>query len=211
MATTVRDLMNTFSPPSLDIDNEPTLSSKQWTRGFAEFERQYVRRWPPTTQAIDEFLGSANDIPSSADFVGLQTAANHVNTLLQLISSEGDVTRDFDQNIDPPVALAFSGDSALTSPSPGSRPQPGAPKLWSRSLVGPTGSTTSTKTIDYQMTMSHSVQSLELAAMIGEMKKPRVVKRSEWLFERPASSVTSRLQQELRAYGFTPFDHSPSN
>lgn len=121
------------------------------------------------------------------------------------------MTRDFDQNIDPPVALAFSGDSALTSPSPGSRPQPGAPKLWSRSLVGPTGSTTSTKTIDYQMTMSHSVQSLELAAMIGEMKKPRVVKRSEWLFERPASSVTSRLQQELRAYGFTPFDHFPSN
>lgn len=48
--------------------------------------------------------------------------------------------------------------------------------------------------------MEHPTRSLELAAMIGEMKAPRVIKAKEWLFERPASSVTRRLQQELRAY-----------
>lgn len=200
MATTVHDLMGTFSPPSLDVDTESTLSSKPWTNEFAEFEHRYVRRWPPTIESIESFLGPAKGVPSSADFVGLQTPANHLNALPEIISSEGDVTRDFDQNIAPPVALAFSGKSAMTSPSPHSAPQPGAPALWSRSLNGPLGSVSSSKVIDYQMTMEHPIKSLELAAMIGEMKAPRVIKAKEWLFERPASSVTRRLQQELRAY-----------
>ena len=141
-----------------------------------------------------------NGVPSNADFVGLATPANRLNALPEIITSEGDVTRDFDQNIAPPVALAFSGNFAMTSPSPQSAPRPGAPALWSRSLNGPLGSVSSSKIIDYQMTMEHPTRSLEFAAMIGEMKAPRVIKAKEWLFERPASSVTRRLQQELRAY-----------
>ena len=95
-----------------------------------------------------------------------------MNALPEIITSEGDVTRDFNQNIAPPVALAFSGNFAMTSPSPQLAPQPGAPALWSRSLNGPLGPASSSKIIDYQMIIEHPIKSLELAAIIGEMKAP---------------------------------------
>lgn len=199
MAVTAHDIMTIFDTPPLDVDNEITLSSKPWTRDFAQFDPQHVTRWPPTIEAVEKFLGPTHDALSSADFIGLRTPANYLNSLPQLISSEGDVTRDFDQNISPPVALAFSGSSALTRASSHSTLQHGAPTLWSRSLIGPTGRTSSTKIIDYQMTMRHPEPLLELATVAGEMKAPRVIKKNEWIFERSASSVTLRLQKELRA------------
>ena len=198
--TTVHDLMTIFSPLSLDVNTEPTLSSKPWTNGFAKFDQDYVKIWRPDIKSVERFLGSANGVPSNADFVSLATPANRLNALLEIVTSEGDVTRDFDQNIALPVALAFSGNLAMTSPSPQSAPQPGAPALWLCSCNRPLGSVSSSKIIDYQMTMEHLTRSLELATMIGEMKAPWVIKAKEWLFERPASSVTHRLQQELRAY-----------
>lgn len=208
MATTVQHLMTTFSPQPLDTDTNTTISRKQWTEEFFPFERHHVTIWPPTVRAIDEFLGPMMETPSAADFVGLQTPATVLNTCREVISSEGDVTRDFDQNIIPPVALAFSGDSALSSPRPDSQPVFGAPKLWSRSLVGANGSGSSTstaRTVDFQMTMHHQQPSLERAAMIGEMKKPRAIRRTEWRFEEPQTGNTIRLAQELRAYDLISF------
>lgn len=204
MATIVQHLMTTFSPQPLDTDTNTAVSRKLWTEGFFPFEPQHVTIWPPTVRAIDEFLGPGQETPSAADYVGLQTPATVLNTCRELISTEGDVTRDFDQNIIPPVALAFSGDSAWSMPRPGSHPVPGAPKLWSRSLVGVNGSgasTSTTRTVDYQMTMHHEESSLDSAAMIGEMKRPRAIKRKEWTFEQRQSGNTIRLAQELRAYG----------
>ncbi|RAL01694.1 uncharacterized protein BO80DRAFT_501618 [Aspergillus ibericus CBS 121593] len=200
MTATVRSLLGTFNPQPMDIDTNPTLSSKQWTEDFPPFEQQYVRVWAPTVSAVEEFLGPGRDTPSGADGVGLETVAHVLNTYPQVVSSEGDVTRDFDQNIIVPVALAFSGHSAWSSPSPGVQAVPGAPTLWSRSLVGAKRVSSSTRTVDYQMTMSHVERSLERPAMIGEMKKPRVIRRKEWTFEEEASGTTIRLAQELRAY-----------
>ncbi|KAJ5454946.1 hypothetical protein N7530_012715 [Penicillium desertorum] len=162
-----------------------------------------LRYGPPTIRAIEDFLGPGSATPSAADYLGLQTPANALNTHQELISSEGDVTRDFDQNIIPPVALAFSGQSAWSCPRPESQPVIGAPMLWSRSLVGANGSSSSNaRTVDYQMMMQHQVSSLDSAAMIGEMKKPRVIRRNEWTFQISSSSSTLRLAQELRAYAF---------
>ncbi|KAJ5249476.1 hypothetical protein N7524_011792 [Penicillium chrysogenum] len=201
MATTVNHLMGTFSPQPVDTDSNSTLSQKQWTEDFFPIERQHVTLWPPTIRAIENFLGPGSATPSAADYLGLQTPANALNTHQELMSSEGDVTRDFDQNIIPPVALAFSGQSAWSCPRPESQPVIGAPMLWSRSLVGANGSSSSNaRTVDYQMMMQHQVSSLDSAAMIGEMKKPRVIRRNEWTFQVGPSSSTLRLAQELRAY-----------
>ncbi|KAH8691933.1 hypothetical protein BGW36DRAFT_464533, partial [Talaromyces proteolyticus] len=144
------------------------------------------------------------DTPLVVDVIGLETPAHHLNMCPQLAETEGDVMRDFDQNIIVPVELAFSGSSALSKPNPNAAPIHGAPKLWSRSLVGSSESGSSTKTVDYQMMMSHREPSLELPCMIGELKKPQVIKLSQWLFnpEYPADGKTTRLQQELRGYAY---------
>ena len=117
MATIVHDLMTIFSPLSLDVNMEPTLSSKPWTNGFAEFDWDYIKIWRLDIKLVERFLGLANGVPLNADFIGLITPANHLNALPEIVTSEGDVTRDFDQNIALLVALAFLGNLAMTSPS----------------------------------------------------------------------------------------------
>jgi hypothetical protein len=184
MTTTVRDLIGNFGPTPLDFDTEPTPSRKPWIENFLEFPRQQVSIWPPQTQAIENFLGSGS---STADFVGLDTPAFPLNDFPQLVSSEGDVTRDFDEEIIPLVAVAFSG-----------RSESGSPSLYLRSLVG-TESSSQSRIVDFQATMGHRERSLaEEPAMIGEMKRPRAIRRSEWVFEENPSIVTRRLQKELR-------------
>ena len=73
MATTVQQLMTTFSPQPLDTDTNTPVSRKSWTEGFFPFEPLHVTIWPPTVRAIDEFLGPGQETPSTADYVGLQT------------------------------------------------------------------------------------------------------------------------------------------
>ncbi|OKL55234.1 hypothetical protein UA08_09501 [Talaromyces atroroseus] len=195
MTTTVRDLMETYSRPPLSIDNDGTTARKVWTEEYFPFQQQYVTVWPPQRQAIDAFLGSGTS-RSDADSIGLDTPAYPLNVFPQVVATEGDVTRDFDQNIIPAVALAFSGNSARSRLRSNPRQiVPGAPALWLRSLVG----STTSKFVDYQIAMSHKIPSLQEAAVVGEMKKPKVIRRNEWAFEVHAGSVTLRLQQELRA------------
>ncbi|KAJ6003768.1 hypothetical protein N7522_006460 [Penicillium canescens] len=186
MATTVRDLMHRFPPPILTFDDEGTPSSKQWITSYPPFHPEFVTHRDPTNVAIDHFLGPSKDVPSSADDVGLDNTAWYLNRVLQIASREGEVTRDFDQNFGLPVALAFSHDSSQ------------APTLWSRSLVGKRSDTSSMKTVDYQMIMSHSKRKLRSAAMIGEMKRWNVIKPDQWRGEARTSAQTTRLQQELR-------------
>lgn len=202
MATTVRDLMGTFSLQPLDINNSATITEKRWTREYPAFDDRFVTQWPPTVEAIETFLGPVAETRTGADYVGLETPAYPLNMSRQLVETEGDVTRDFNQNIICPVELAFGGTSAWSRPSPDSQPVPGAPKLWSRSLVGSSETGSSTKIIDFEMVMSHREPSLESAAMIGEMKKAMVIKRSQWRGEDPADANSSRLQQELRGYAY---------
>ena len=184
MTTTVRDLIGNFGPTPLDFDTEPTPSRKAWTENFPDFPETQVSVWRPQRNVISQFLGSGS---STADSVGLDTPAFPLNDFPQVVSSEGDVTRDFDQGISPLVAVAFSGGSRFGSPS-----------LYLRSTVGTT-STSESKIVDFQATMGHQERSLERPAMIGEMKKPRAIRRREWLFEADPSIVTRRLQKELRA------------
>ncbi|KAJ5827599.1 hypothetical protein N7447_004362 [Penicillium robsamsonii] len=50
--------------------------------------------------------------------------------------------------------------------------------------------------------MAHQKRYLEGAAIIGEFKRPRVIRRREWMFERLPSSTTKRLMQEIRGYAY---------
>ena len=56
-----------------------------------------------------------NRVLLNADFVGLITPVYRLNTLLEIITSEGNITRDFNQNITLPITLAFLGNFAMTS------------------------------------------------------------------------------------------------
>lgn len=197
MATTARNLLTTHSVAPIDYDVEPTPSRKAWTEEFAPFLQQQVRVWPPTYAAVEEMLGPRSVLSNVAS-VGLETPAYILNSILQKMSSEGDVTMDFNLNISLPISLAFSGGAALSRMTSGEL-QTGGPKLWSRSQVGSTNSTSRIKVVDFQMTMAHQEPSLEMPAMIGEMKRCRAIRGSEWLYREVPSPVTINLQQELRA------------
>lgn len=200
MSVTVFDLMREPSLPPLIVDNELTVTAKPWTREYHDFLESDVTNWPPTFDAIDKFLGHHNDGPSSADYIGLQTSAHMLNMFKHEVESEADATMDFNHLMVPCLAKAFSGASALTAQGRHSAVLPGAPLLWPRSQVGPTGSITSPMMVDYQMTMLHSGRELELAAMIGEMKRPRTIRGREWGSRGPVSAATTKLQRELRGY-----------
>lgn len=200
MSVTVFDLMREQSRPPRFVDNELTVTTKPWTRVYYDFLESDVTPWPPTLDAIETFLGPGNDVPSSADSIGLQTPAYMLNTFEHELESEADVTMDFNHLMVPCLAKAFSGASALTRYGRHADPLPGAPLLWPRSQVGPTGSINSPVMVDYQMTMLHTGRELELAAMIGEMKRPRTIRGREWGSRGPVSSATTKLQKELRGY-----------
>lgn len=196
MSVIVFDLMREPSRPPLIVDNEFTVITKPWTREYHDFLESDVTNWTPTFDAIDKFLGLHNDGPSNADYIGLQTSAHMLNMFKHEVESEADVTMDFNHLMVPYLAKAFSGASALTAQGRHSAVLPGAPLLWPRSQVGPTGSITSPMMVDYQMTMLHSGRDLELAAMIGEMKRPRTIREENGdprdpLVRRPRSSKES--------------------
>ncbi|KAJ6126222.1 hypothetical protein N7471_010715 [Penicillium samsonianum] len=192
MSTTVDQVLAAYSPVPLVLDNDTAPSVKEWTRRYAPFVN--VDIWAPTRANIEEFLGPG-DNESRADFIGFQTPCEWPNMFRQLVETEGDVTRDFDQSIIPAVAVAFCGAEARSS-TPGGL-EDGGPSLFARSQLAAPGST---KVVDYQMIMNHENPSLDMPAMIGEMKKPRTIRRVEWEDMDRRGLVTARLQSELRAY-----------
>ena len=201
MSDTVGILLDIPSGRPTFLDGEFSTSTKQWVADFPTFGLRYTTFHEPTKRAIDGFLGHLSGLegPSTIDYLGLETDAFRLNTIPQMVSSEGDVTRDFDQNIAPIFAKAFCGRRAVSLH--GSAPLYGSPKLWPRSLVGSKGEsqTLSTKFVDYQKMMAHPDRSLEQATMVGEMKKPLVIRGPEWTANGGRSAVTKRLQRELRA------------
>ncbi|KGO47561.1 hypothetical protein PEX2_090550 [Penicillium expansum] len=97
------------------------------------------------------------------------------NLLPQLVESEGNVTRDFNQSIIPPIAATFCGEEARTSTPSGL--EAGGPSLFSRSQLAAPGST---KVIDYQMVMNYESPLLDKPVMIWEIEKLRTIRREEW-------------------------------
>ncbi|KKK18880.1 hypothetical protein P175DRAFT_0125885 [Aspergillus ochraceoroseus IBT 24754] len=194
---TVEDLLNTFPPPVCDDNDAFTPSQKPWTSEYPIFPRQYVTPYPETHAGVDEFLGPG-DNPSAADFLGLATPAHRPNPIKQHILSEADVSRDFDQNIAPGTALAFSGPSAVTMVQ--GRLRPNGPELRQRSMMKPPTST-SARNIDWQFEMLHpDSRYITRAAIVGEMKKPRSLIIAEWVGEARPGAVTQLLMKEIRAY-----------
>jgi hypothetical protein len=181
---TVRELMRTPIPPFLNTDSSSSISTKLWTQNYDPFSTREISVWSPTYADVDGFLGPGPNT-LGADSIGLHVPVHRLNMFSkELIKSEGDVTRDFHQCIHP-VALAFSG-SAQDSP-----------KLWSQSL---SGSSRSSKTVDFQMTMHHQIPGLDRPAMIVEMKRPGVIDEDDWLSETPSATAIT-LQKEMIAYG----------
>jgi hypothetical protein len=203
MATTVKNLMATFSHRPQDFDTSPTLSRKEWTHAYAAFDPASTTCWPPEIPAINELLELT---PSRANHLGLETLVHELNSLPQLISSEADVTRDFGQSVIIPVALAFSGNSASSRLSNSGPVMRGAPALWQQSQIGST-SASDQITVDFQLTMHHLQRDLEMPAIIGEMKKSRAIAAREWLGQAEPSARTVRLQRELRGYNLFPLTY----
>lgn len=188
----VQDLLHEFTPPPRQyVLSSGRTSRKTWVEDFPPFHVRYVTPWNPDIPSIETFLGpgATPNVTFGAEALGLDTPAHPLNELPQLASSEGDVTRDFEQNILPPVSLAFSGRRA--------------PKLWSRSQVAAMPSLNETsKTVDFQLTMFHTERYLEKPAAIGEFKKYGAIKSSEWRYQARMSTSTARLQSEIRGYVF---------
>ncbi|CAG8887483.1 unnamed protein product [Penicillium egyptiacum] len=197
---TVGDLIGHPSPAQLAVDTDTSISTKQWTNDYPPLHDRALTVMPPTMQALAAFLLPPEG--TVAHSVGLETPAYKLNSQSLEQSTEGDVTHDFFQNISPLVELAF-GDSACSIPHP-SAPSTasvrGGPKLNPRALVG--SDVTERKIVDYQLTMAHRKQYLEGAAIVGEFKRPRVIKRREWMFDRRPSNTTKRLMQEIRGYAY---------
>ncbi|KAK4096894.1 hypothetical protein N658DRAFT_501069 [Parathielavia hyrcaniae] len=193
MNSTVGSLIDAFyNTPSWPADSRPCVSRKAWADGYRLLNPRHVTFHEGSKGSIDNFLGPGLDyvqrLPSEVDDIGLQYPAHSLNLTHQAILSEGDVTRDFDQNFEP-FRLAFSG----------------GPFLWPRSLCGPTGPTNTSVTVDYQLTWPGQNPLLERAAMIGELKQPFVIIPSEWTpsqrgwVDNPGD-MTKRLQREMRGY-----------
>jgi hypothetical protein len=113
------------------------------------------------------------------------------------MSSEGDTIMDFNLNLSLPISLTFSGGAAVPRTISGEL-QTGGPKLWSRSQMGSTNSTSMIKVVYFQMTMARQEPSLEMPAIIGEMERCRAIRGSEWLYQEGSSLATINLQK-LRA------------
>lgn len=200
---TVGDLITLPSPAQLNVDTDTSISTKQWTNDYPPLDNRTLRVMPPTRQALAAFLLPPEG--SVAHSIGLETPAYKLNSQSLEQCTEGDVTHDFFQNISPLVELSF-GDFSYSIPHPDAPSDAsvrGGPKLKPRALVG--SDVSDRKIVDYQMTMAHRKQYLEGAAIVGEFKRPRVIRRREWMLERPPSSTTKRLMQEIRGYVLSKF------
>lgn len=200
---TIRNLIQLPSPVQLAVDNETSISTKQWTNDYPPLDKRTLRVIPPTREALAAYLLPPEG--TVAHSIGLETPAYKLNSQSLEQCTEGDVTHDFFQNISPLVELSFS-DLSYSIPHPAAPSDAsvrGGPKLTPRAQVGSNFS--ERKVVDYQMTMSHRKQYLEGAALVGEFKKPRVIRRREWMFERTPSSTTERLMQEIRGYVLSTF------
>ncbi|KAK4642585.1 hypothetical protein QC761_0086040 [Podospora bellae-mahoneyi] len=193
MTTTVGQLIDifysqpAFPEPEFSTDPQPNLSRKGWTDHFEPITRRSV--YQPTKESIDGFLGPGLDTEhralSEIDDAGLRNPVHSLNSASESILSEGDVDRDFYQYFEPGFRFAFTG----------------RPFFWPRSLAGPTGPTNTPVTVDYQLTWPMQ-NNIERAAIIGEMKQPFVIKELEWTTGQAPSTLTQRLQREMRGYAY---------
>ncbi|KAF2197077.1 hypothetical protein GQ43DRAFT_356632, partial [Delitschia confertaspora ATCC 74209] len=94
------------------------------------------------------------------------------------ISSEGDVTRVYHQQISSPVRAAWT-----------------YPRIFERNQVGPMGNTSFSGTVDCSFTYGNS------CILIGELKSSGTV-GLQWTDSNKSSTNKSRLGKELRGYAY---------
>ncbi|KAL4925818.1 uncharacterized protein BDV17DRAFT_294089 [Aspergillus undulatus] len=196
MPAIVLDILHRFLPPPyISLEDDSTISIKGWSTDFDRIRPEYMVFHAATVNSIDQHLGPALDYaqrdPAAADEIGLHVAAQRPNIINhQQILTEGDVRRDFYENVESVYRLGFRY----------------GPRPWPRSECGPTGHTTTNITVDYQLSWSSEDLQYEKAVMIGEMKRPGVIVPHEWLGPEHGGRIPGRntraLQLQLRGYAY---------
>lgn len=181
--TTVPTVLDTIqrTPPApvlIRPANIPTTSRKAWADKFLDFNRetqylssvQWILSLGPLRPGDEEWERFSRNSPE------------YKSPEIQVISSEAEVARYFDQHIAPLCLSTFPSDY----------------KLLQRCQIGPVANTTFTGTIDIQFTFS-GYKSLNVA--IGEHKRLKVIDAESW---KPPSGYDSaakqQLSRELRGY-----------
>ncbi|CAG8973647.1 hypothetical protein HYALB_00002213 [Hymenoscyphus albidus] len=199
MSITVGDILSqsirTHAIYTLDAPNV-TLSKKSWTDDYRSITNPNFH--DSSFDVVNQFLAKDHYIPPGPTHNKLYTSdptdrdrlARQVSPLNALDYmhnlQEGDVVRDFHQNIAFPVSLAWQRHGHFME----------------RSESGPPGLTNVTKTVDHLFSwMPEGLANSERSQVIGELKKPGIIKPDEWNGTRHKSDVTNRLGKEIRGLG----------
>jgi hypothetical protein len=145
-----------------------------------------------TYRPLNQFLAkdqqSQNSSIYTRDPTDRDRLARQVHPLNSLdyihIQQEGDVVRDFMQNIAGPVSLAWQRYGHFIE----------------RSESGPPGPANNvTKTVDHLYSWQpNGFPGYERCQAIGELKKATIIKIHEWSGDGPKSELTKRLGKEMR-------------
>lgn len=186
----VIDLLLESPPRALysRLASAPSLSKKPWTDTYHPILNPTIHM--PTVNGVNGFLASdqyqADSIytTDSSDTDRLNKPAYRLNYLDRVdIQSEGDVDRDFYQNIALPVSLAWQKNGQFLQ----------------RSLSGPPGPTNTNKTVDHLYSWQvGGVANNERCLVIGEMKQYDVISVDEWTGVKAMEDITKRLGREIR-------------
>lgn len=160
-----------FIPPQNVRNDQPsTLSDKQWARGFDPVLNYSIYNNGLST--LNVVLGGEwEDDRVRIDQPLLYAFPN----IPQFISSKGDITRVYHEQISGPVMAAWIS----------------YPRISHRNQIGPPGRTSFAGTVDCAFTY------LDRCLLIGELKAPGTITR-HWNDPAMASTNKKRLGRELR-------------
>jgi hypothetical protein len=176
-ARSIRDLLDDDFQLPINVrgTGSSTLSEKPWTRDFHRV-RAYSF-YDNEINTLDTVLGDEwDDDEVRIDQPLLYAFPNQP----QYISSEGDVTRVYHQQISGPVMAAWTS----------------YPRIIERNQVGPLGSTSFSGTVDCCFTYANC------CLLIGELKVPGTI-TEDWNDLNTVSTTKARLGKELRGYVLT--------
>jgi hypothetical protein len=168
----IEDLLRRdFPPPYRLTQHNTTTSDKAWTHAFNPVSNAILQ-----SNALDTF---DREMPIlSDDRIRLRTTLQGTfYDSQQVMSSEGDVTRIFDQLVSGPVMTAWQN----------------TPRIFERDEVGPMQQTQFAGTIDKAFTYNGH------CAAIGERKRPGII-TTDWSNNDQDSTNKQRLGRELRGY-----------
>jgi hypothetical protein len=170
----IRDLLDEdFTSPVNVRNNEPsTLGEKAWARDLRPVNGYFLHNTEIDT--LDRVLGDEGDDDGQRIDQRLLYAFPNLS---EYISSEGDVTRVYHQQISGPVMAAWTS----------------YPRVFERNQVGPVGNTSFSGTVDCRFTYGTS------CLLIGELKAPGII-TPNWNTPNVTTTTKTRLGKELRGY-----------